>query len=374
MVWSKYTVLAVFVAAVVIALLVALNTAQRAETIKIGTDYALTGNLARYGDWATRGINLAAEEINSQGEINGEHVEIIFEDSKGQPSDAVTAYNKLKNVDGVKYVITFQSSVALAVAKLANEDKIVQMDVSATTPSYSTPDDYTFRSGIVATQLAKESADVLFNKLNATKAGILYINNDFGRGMLNVFKNSYKGEIAAEESFDQDTSDFRTQLLKLKEANVSTIFLVSHIKEGGILVRQAREMGLNAKFFSDVYSVEGPEFINTAKDAAEGIIYVSPKFDVNGTDPAVSSFVTRYREKYGEEPVVFAAQAYDGLIALAKALKNCKYEDTDCVRQELMKLDMEGASGHIKFDINGDVQKPVELKIISNGTYMTYGG
>lgn len=355
------------------AILVA-GCVQQQETIKIGADYALSGNLARYGDWATKGINLAVEEVNAQGGINERKIQVIFEDSKGVPSEAVIAYNKLKNVDNVNYVITFQSSVALAVAKLANEDKTVQMDVSATTPAYSTPNDYTFRSGVVATQLAKESADILFNNLSVKKIGILFINNDFGRGMVNVFKDSYKGEISVEENFEQDASDFRTQLIKLKNSNANTIVLVSHIKEGGILVKQAEELGLSFSFFSDVYSVEGPEFINTAKNTADGLIYVAPKFDITDTNPPVASFTARYRERYGEEPIVFAAQSYDGLIALTKAMKNCTYEDTDCVKLELMKLDFEGASGRIKFDVNGDVQKPVELKIIRNQTFVRYGG
>ena len=85
-----------------------------------------------------------------------------------------------------------------------------------------------------------------------------------------------------------------------------------------------------------------------------------------------SIFIAKYKQKYGEEPTIFAAQSYDGLVALAKAMKNCQPDDTDCVRKELMKLDFEGASGRIKFDLNGDVQKPVELKIIRNQTYVRY--
>src|SRR3989338_11336598 len=115
--------------------------------------------------------------------------------------------------------------------------------------------------------------------------------------MVNAFRKSYKGEIISEENFEQDASDFRTQLLKLKEANASTIFLVSHIKEGGILVKHAKEIGLTSKFFSDIYSVEGPDFINTAKDAADGLIYVAPKFDANDKTSYVSSFVSRYKRK-----------------------------------------------------------------------------
>src|SRR3989344_1617014 len=102
--------------------------------IKIGADFALSGSVAVYGEWASKGVNLALEEINK----GSKKLEIIYEDNKGQPKDAVTAYNKLRNIDHVDYVLTFQSSVALAIAPLANQDKVIQIDVSATTPDYST--------------------------------------------------------------------------------------------------------------------------------------------------------------------------------------------------------------------------------------------
>lgn len=330
--------------------------------IKIGADFALSGSVAVYGEWASKGVNLALEEINK----GSKKLEIIYEDNKGQPKDAVTAYNKLRNIDHVDYVLTFQSSVALAIAPLANQDKVIQIDVSATTPDYSTPNDYTFRTGIVATQLAKESSDILFNKLGIKEVGILSINNDFGEGMKKVFKENYQGKIIAEEKFNQDASDFKTQLNKLSGAK--TIFLVSHLKESGLLVKQAAELKLDFNFFTDVFSVEGPDFIDIAKESAEEIVYVAPKFDIDDKNQEVSSFIEKYRTKYNEEPTYFAAQAYDAVLSLSKALENCS--DTDCVREELMKLDFNGASGKIKFDVNGDVQKPISLKTIKYGEFI----
>lgn len=340
------------------------------DTIKIGADYAISGNLSQYGEWATSGITLAVEEINESGGINSRPVEVIYEDSEGQPSKAVSAYQKLRNVDGVRYIITYQSSIALAVAPLANQDRVIQMDVSATTPDYSSPNDYTFRTGVVATQLAEDAADILHNDRGVRRVGILFINNDFGQGMIKVFRQAFLGQIVAEEKFEQDSTDFRTQLSKLKAANPETIFLVSHIKEGGLILKQAEELSLATPFFSDVYSVEGPDFLAGARDAANGVVYIAPKFRESNTTEEMISFAVRYRSRFGTEPTYFAAQSYDGMMSLYRALLDCSYEDTGCAKQALFELDYEGASGPIKFDENGDVVKPVELKTIEDGQFV----
>lgn len=366
---AALTVIGLAVLAGLVLWYAARNT-ERNETVKIGADYAISGNLAQYGEWATNGIALAVEEINEGGGVNGKPIEVVYENSEGQASKAVSAYQKLRNIDGVKYVITYQSSIALAVAPLANQYKVIQMDVSATTPDYSSPNDYTFRTGVVATQLAKDAADVLYSQRGVQRVGVLYINNDFGQGMVDVFQQAFAGQVMAEEKFEQDSTDFRSQLSKLKATNPQTIFLVTHIKEGGLILKQAEELSLSIPFFSDVYSIEGPDFLAGAQGAGNGVIYIAPKFRENNTTDEMASFAERYRDRFGLEPTYFAAQAYDGMMALYNGLLACSYDDTDCVRRELGSLDYEGASGPIKFDENGDLVKPVELKMVRDGQFV----
>src|SRR3989344_5140686 len=341
------------------------------EPLKIGAIFALSGNAAQYGEWARNAVELAVREVNENGGINRRMVTVLYEDNEGQAAPAVSAYRKLTDTDDVRYVLTFQSSVALAVAPLANADKILQMDVSATTPNYSTPDDFTFRTGIVANQLAVEAARYLEQSPGTGKVAILYINNDFGSGMRDIFRKSYSGEVVAEETFAQDSFDFRTPLAKVHAAKPDTVFLVSHLKEAGTLVKQASNLGITENFFSDVYAIEGPDFLAAAGDTANGVRYLAPKFDISDAKPEVATFVTKYREKYSEEPNAFAAQAYDGIIALLYAMEGCEYEDTECVRKNLYKLEFEGTSGRISFDVNGDTQKPVQLKMVQNGLFVT---
>jgi branched-chain amino acid transport system substrate-binding protein len=361
---------------IVIVLVVAgslyINTTRKDNTIKIGAIMPLTGNIAGQGVWSVQGGTVAEEEINSRGGINGKKLETIYEDSKGLSAEGVSAYEKLRNINNIKYVLTSTSSVALSVQKLSENDKVIQMDTTATVPSYSTPDDYSFRTGITATQLSKESADILYNKLNSKKVAVLYMNNDFGKGMAESFKKNYKGEIVLEDTFNVGSTDFKTSLLKLKEKKFDYVFLVSFYGEAIIIMKQAKEIGMDKKFFSNSYSIEVQEFLDKTKGISDGIIYVSPKFDVNSSDPAIINYVKKYKEKYKEEPNFYSAQEYDGVIALSKVLEKCNYDDTECARKELMNLDFQGASGRIKFDSNGDVLKEVELKTIKNGEFVKY--
>ena len=185
------------------------NVIKENNAIKFGVTLPITGDLANFGNGEKAAIEIAVEEINSNRGINGKKIEIVYEDSKGQISEAVTAYNKIHDYDNIKYVLTHLSSVALAIEPLSLKDKVIQIDVASTTPVYSTPNDYSFRTGIMATQLAKEEANFLYNHLNAKKVAVLYLNDDFGKGMLKIFKENYRGEIVAEDLYNSGDSDFK---------------------------------------------------------------------------------------------------------------------------------------------------------------------
>lgn len=365
---KKIIALLVVLVLAIVGIVLAMNK-EAPEAIKIGANFALTGNLAKYGEWTKNGVELAVEGFNKN---NNRQIEVIYEDNAAKPADAVTAYRKLKDIDGVKYTLTFLSQIALAIQPLANQDKIVQMDLSATTPDYSKEGDYSFRTGIVATQLSSETAKIMSSKFNVQETGILYVNNDFGKGMVRVFKDNFKGKILAEEGFEPSANDVRTQILKLKQAGVRNLLLVNQGTLGGTVVRQAKELGLGAQIYSDIYSIEGAEFLETAKGGGEGIIYVAPKFDANDSDPSVSGFVKAYKERYGQEPNIFSAQAFDGGQALIMAIMDCPANSADCVKKELTRLDFDGASGTIKFDKYGDVQKEIELKTVRKNQFVKY--
>jgi branched-chain amino acid transport system substrate-binding protein len=344
------------------------------EPIKLGANLGLSGNVARYGQWGTRGITLALEHINHGKNTNSRKFSVIYEDNEGNPAKAVSAYQKLRNLDKIEFVFTFLSSVALTIAPLANRDHVVQIDFSATTPKYSSIDDYTFRTGIVATELASQAAKIIFEQFSVKEIGCLYIENDFGQGMYDVFKKQFAGNIKITETFRAEDTDFKAQLLKLKASKVNSIWLVGHLNESGIILKQARELGIHAQFYSDIYSIEGPDFLTAAGKQANGLIYIAPQFDINQQNSVTAEFAKKYQEKYSEEATLFAAQAYDAVLALAAALNKCSKPTADCAKEKLYSVNFEGASGQISFDRSGDVSKQITLKTIKNSEFVPYLG
>ncbi len=338
-------------------------TASADESARIGAIYAMSGNVAQYGNWAFRGAQLAQFESEYP-------LQLLLEDSGGEGAKGVSAYQKLRAVDHVSVVSTLISSVALAVKPLAARDKIVQMDISATAPSYGTTDGYQFRTGINALQLATASADYIANVRGLPQVGCFYIENEFGQGMFDVFRMSFSGKIPAMQTFRPGDTDFRTQILKLKSSGVPAVWLVGHARESGLIIAQARQLGYHVPFISDVYSIETPDFLAGIKDPGD-LTYLAPKFDPKSSEPAVRGFVEKYHAKFGETPTVYAAQAYDGLLAIGKALKKCGGPVPDCMPIELRKVDFPGASGQIKFDSDGNVKKKLEIKIVANGQFVT---
>lgn len=367
---SKIITLVVLIIIIVLAIFF-VNKRQPDNAVTIGAVLAQTGSAASYGEWTKNGIEIAVDQINNEGGIDGKKVKVIYGDSQGVAKEAVSAYKLLSENKNMKSVITMMSAVAMAVKPLAQEDNIVQMEVSATVSGYSTPNDLSYRVGVTSYQLAKEVASVSYNKFNSKNIALLYINNEYGKGMRDKVKEYYKGNILVEESFDQGGSDFRTSVLKVKqqEGQIEQIIMIGHLKESGILVKQLREGGVRTKILADLYTVKGPDFLSTAGSYSGGVVFVDSKYDANQNNTA-KVFNEEYKKRFGKESTYYSAQAYDSLMSVALANKGC--DNNQCVKTKLDNLDFEGASGKIKFDQNGDVEKELVLKVIKDGNYVDY--
>lgn len=343
------------------------------EVIKIGAIYQLTGGGADWGDRAIKGLYIAADEINKNGGIYGKPVEIILEDSRSNAKDAVTAMNKLVTIENVKIVLSQQSPVVVALSPIANKNKIILIDTGSVTTAYITPDDYTFRTSYGAPYFAKSIISIL-NKESINSIGVLYVNNDYGLGMLNTYKELFKGKIVA-ESFSPEDTDFRTQILKIKIADPEVIIYSSNPKQAGVLLKQIKELGLKKPIYTDVYAIEYPLVLDIAGDAAEDVIYISQYYNTNRTDKVFQEFNNEFVNKYNEISNALSAQTYDGLMVLAYVMKQCKNPlNTDCIKDKLYKLEnFQGAIGSISFDRNGEVkERPVTVKTVKNGEFVPY--
>jgi len=213
---------------------------EKKEEIKIGVMTPLTGESAKYGQDIKRGYDLATEEINEKGGIQGKKLLLIYEDDEGKPDKAVSAAQKLIQRDKVSVILgALWSSPTLAVAPIAEKNKVVLLSSGSSSPKITDAGDYIFRNEISEAYGAKESAKLYFNA-GFKKIATIYINNDYGIGVRDITKEIYEqlgGVVTTSEAFEQDEKDFRTQLLKIKETNPEAILIVSY-KEAILILKQ----------------------------------------------------------------------------------------------------------------------------------------
>jgi len=362
----------IIIIAIIILLAVTLPKKENKE-IEIGVIASLTGSIAPYGERLVEGAELAVEETNKKDGISSKYLKLIIEDSKSTPGGAVSAMKKLANVNKVSVVIgVIGSSLAMAIAPIAEKNKVVLMSTGASTPDYTNAGDYCFRNRPSAEQEVKKMAEVAFKTLGFEEIAILYVNNDYGRSYKDIFFNHFKrmgGQIPYSESFAQGSTDIRTQLTKVKNVSPGAIYLIGQALENAYAVKQARELGINTQILGTI-GVEAGNFLEIAGEAAEGIIYTAASYNPESRDPAVRHFEKLYRAKYNKSADLFAATAYDAIKMLAEIIKNVGY-NADNIKDELYNVkNFYGASGLTTFDKNGDVIKPIAIKKIKNRKFV----
>ena len=367
----------VITALIVIGILVGgyflLSQQQSEKEIKIGAILSLTGSIADQGKWVRNGLELSEEEIN-ENKINGKAINLIIEDGRADKKPSLDAYHNIKLQYDVPIVITMGSSVAIALNPIVNEDNVIQMGVATASPDYTTPNDFNFRVFETATLEMEKLANEIKNNFGFDTVAVLWINNEYGKGVKNAFVNSFEeyGEIVYMDSFDLGERDFRTYLENLRAKNPDAIVLVTYTKEGANIMKQARKSGIDLQFFSSQAILAGAELFDIAGEHAEGLLIANPKFDFESEEPYISKFREAYISKFDEEPSIYGGRAYDALKILAKALENCG-QDTVCIKDYLFTVkNYEGVSGLISFDENGDVIRPFELKVIKNKKIIPY--
>lgn len=343
------------------------------KEIKIGAVFCLTGSGKTVGEDALKGVVLAVEQINNKGGIFGKKVKLIVEDDQTSPQLSVSATQKLVNFDKVKVIIgALPSSNTLADIPIAESAKIILFSPASSNPKISDGGDYIFRNWISDLVEGSAMAHYTYNVLKQKKLAILFVNNEYGGGLKDVFKNTFEqlgGKVTITESYEQDATDFRTQLTKIKATSPDSIYSPGHPKEMALILNQAKEMKIVLPFESAV-AFEDPVVLELAKGNAEGVIYSTPFFDISSDNPTIKNFIETFRNKYKRDPGVFAAHGYDALNIIALAIQKGGY-DSDKIKEQLYKVkDFDGVSGKTSFDQNGDVIKAVSIKTVKKGKFI----
>lgn len=342
------------------------------QEIKIGAVLPLSGSTGKYGENAKKGIDLAVKEINLNGGINGRKLLVIYEDTQGLPQQGVAAVRKLITIDKVPVIIgEMASSVTLAIAPVVEKNHVVLISPASSNPDITNAGDYVFRTCVSDLFEGSLIARVAANNLHLLKTAVLYINNDYGEGLKNVFINEFKksgGEIVAVEKFEPDTTDFRSQLVKIKEVSPEGIFLVGY-KEMILILRQFAELQMKCQILSTVM-FDDPEIIEKTGGAAEGTVFTNWRLDKSRKE--TQAFLEAFNTEYGTEPGIFAPESYDALSIVALAIRRGGYS-ADKIKEIIYSIkDFPGVSGNMSFDQNGDVEKTLVIGTIKNGKFENF--
>ena len=341
------------------------------KVVKIGAILVLTGPDAKAGQSAKQGIEMAVEEINASGGLKSRKIKVIYEDDGGEPQKSVSAVQKLINVDKVLAILgPMWSSCVLAVAPIVESKGVVILSPTASSPKITYAGDYIFRNTYSDAIEGAKTAEFASKELKYGKAGILFINNDYGVGLKDAFKRKFEelgGKIVIDEGYDPKTTDFRTILVKVKERRPEVIYIAGY-SEMGQLLRQMRETGIKIPVLSCIM-FEISDIAKVAGKAAEGVIYAYPSYDPEKGNEITLKFAKKFKEKYGTLPDPEAAFSYDAVKILALAMEKGGFTSED-IKNALYKIKgYNGVTGKTSFDENGDVIKPVGFKRVHNGKY-----
>ena len=351
------------------------------DPFTIGVMESVTGPGETYGRVAVQAKQVAVDEINEAGGINGRMLELIVEDSKCNAQDSITAYNKLTDVDGVKIILgTSCSGAMLGAAPLAEAEGVILFSGLATNPDIATAGDYIFRTSMNDAQLGIDTGNVMWADGRRTVATITEA-TDYAEGVRLTSVAQFEkqgGRVVAEERYASDATDFRTQLTKLLSENPDAIHVAAQSEfTGGTILKQLRELNYDGPIYSEIVPV-GATALEIAGDAANGVKAIIA--DIDPANTRGQEVLANFRERYGYITLPwYLGSAYDDVYITAECLKETgDDQDADGLRDCLYDITWSGAIGDgYGFDSNGEVtgltNVVVEVLPTSERTEDNYG-
>lgn len=351
-----------------LASVMALTSCGKKETneIVIGGIFPLSGGVAVYGVECKNGIDLAIEEINAAGGVNGKNIVLISEDDEGNPDKTVNAYQKLTSKDGVKLIIgSLTSGCTQAITNRAQAQKVVQIAPAATAPAITDAGDFIFRTCYTDPFQGKVGGKFASEDLGAKTAAILYdTGNDYSVGLTENFEAAFTaagGTIVSKEAYTTNDKDFNAQLTKIKSANPDVIYLPDYYNVVALISKQLRAQGINVP----IIGADGWDGIlgNAGDEVLNG--FYSNHYAVDSTSASVQNFVKAFNAKYSKDPNAFAALGYDSVYLLKDAILKAGSADSVAVKDALSSIFGEYVTGNLSFDAkHNPVKSAVMLEIV----------
>ena len=330
------------------------------DVIKIGMNLEITGNVASYGSSIAAGAELAIEEINENGGIDGRKIEFVKVDNKSQNDESVTAAYRLATQEKVDVMIApATSGNVLATVQIANENKIPTVTASGTAPNLTENADgsineYIFRTcfidpfqGIVAANFATEELGVKNVAIYADNA------SDYAKGLAAAFKKQIEengGKVVAEGAYVAKDTDFKSTLTTIKSKNPEFIFIPGYYEEVGLIVKQARELGIDVPLMG-ADGWDSPKLVELAGAEALNNTFITNHYSSEDPDERIQDFVQKFNEKYNESPNSFHALGYDTVYFIKDAVERAGSLDGEAIKDALASTEnLELVSGTFSVD------------------------
>jgi branched-chain amino acid transport system substrate-binding protein len=358
-----------------ICLLFSVSSANAADEVVVGAVTPLSGKLAVYGEGFQQAMLLALEEVNAAGGINGKPMKILYEDNNSTAKDSVSAIQKLITVHKLPVIFgPAASSNFLAVCPIAQENKTILIAAQSAAAEISKAGDYVFRV-FPSDELQGKGAADLAVSLGYKEVVLTYINNDWGVGLGNVFKQEFLkagGKILDEFTHDEGKTDYRSEILRVKKHSTKAAVNLTYIKEGATMLKQGYETGMGVQWLMGSAS-KSPKLVELAGETAEGVIGTYPTFSQE--TPQYKHFKEAWDKKYpGKSIPIFGEYNYDMVHMTAKALNAAKTGSTEDIRNALIEVSKGymGVTGDKTFDENGDVGAVYGKWTVKGGTIVDY--
>ena len=358
-------IVAIACVAVAAVVFVPLLTAQEA-TIKVGLIQPLSGPVAASGNFVRMGAEIGRDWVNAKGGVLGRRIELVIEDNKSNPTEAVAVAEKLIVRDKVPVMMgAWSSTYTLAVMPKLMEYKVPMLvETSSSDKITISGNPYVFRisptSGMEADAFANRVAG-----MKIRKADFLVVNNDWGKGAADVFSKMLKDKgvaIGAVETMDASAQDMNAQLSKIKASDADTLFVTTAVEQLTLILRQAHALGLKRQIITTGGSQSPDQLIEQAGQAANGsyhLLFFPPWFPEASPNPALAkSFVAEWRKRgYNFAGLTEGFRGYDGIQTIAAAITKAGKADSEAIRQALWQTELVGVNGKIAFTKAGPAGK-----------------
>jgi branched-chain amino acid transport system substrate-binding protein len=347
-----------------------------AKEIKIGINYELSGAVASYGQSSVEGIEMAIDEINAAGGVNGKKIVAVKYDNKSEPAEATTLANKLMTQDKVLAILGPATSGSFkATIPVAIKNKIPVASGSATaddvTVDASGVKEYAFRTCFNDSFQGTAMATYATNSLKAKKAVIIKdTSSDYGKGLAENFTKTFTslgGEIVAEEAYVSGDTDFNAILTKIKGMQYDIIYIPGYYNEAGLIIKQARAQGIKAPILG-ADGFDAPQLAELAGADALNNVFFTNHYSSLDQDPAVQEFIKAFKAKYNKEPDAFNALGYDLAKFVIDGISRAEDLKGEAIKNALEATkNFQGVTGSFSIDENHNPVKAIVVIELKDG-------